>query len=147
MTNRVDDSFDLERFVLAQEPTFDLALAEVRAGSKRSHWMWFIYPQLCGLGHSDMAKRYGITNVREALAYLEHPILGQRLIEISEAALSVSGRSATEIFGRPDDMKLRSCATLFSKVSNADSVFQRLIDKYFDGEADEATLMLLNSLS
>ncbi|WP_421657345.1 DUF1810 domain-containing protein [Leptothermofonsia sp. ETS-13] len=106
--------------------------------------MWYIFPQLRGLGHSSMAKKYGITGLDEAYAYLTHDVLGPRLITICDAALAVDGRSATEIFGTPDDMKLRSCATLFAQVSNANSVFQKIIDKYFDGKSDRRTLELLN---
>jgi uncharacterized protein (DUF1810 family) len=144
MQNReTGDSFDLARFVQAQEGVFDIALSEVKSGRKTSHWMWYIFPQLRGLGYSSMATHYGITGEDEAGSYLTHELLGPRLISICEAALAVDGRSATEIFGEPDDMKLRSCATLFAQVSKADSVFHKIIDKYFDGEFDPRTLELL----
>jgi len=138
-----DASFDLARFVQAQDGMFDIALSEIRKGRKISHWMWYIFPQLRGLGQSEMAMQYGITGVDEARAYLTHELLGNRLISICEAVLAVEGKSAFEIFGEPDDMKLRSCATLFAQVSNADSVFHRIIDKYFDGQFDQRTTKLL----
>ena len=139
----VGDLHDLNRFVQAQEGVYDRALAEVRAGRKRTHWMWFIYPQLDGLGFSSTARHYAIKSLAEAEAYLQHPLLGPRLIECCEAALSVEGRTAHDIFGTPDDMKLRSCATLFALVSPAGSVFERVLDRFFDGEPDAATLRLL----
>lgn len=138
-----DDPFDLSRFVSAQEDSYACALSEVKNGQKRSHWMWFIYPQLRGLGHSSTAQLYGITGVDEARSYLAHPLLGPRLIEVCEAVLSTKNRSATQIFGEPDDMKLCSCATLFAHVSNADSVFHRILDKFFDGKSDLRTMELL----
>ena len=139
-----DDPFELARFVLAQDGTFDMALSEVKNGHKSSHWMWYVFPQLRGLGRSSTAQQYGITGSDEAYAYLTHDVLGPRLISICEAALSVEGKSATEIFGKPDDMKLRSCATLFAHVSNANSVFHKIIDKYFDGKVDRRTVQLLD---
>jgi uncharacterized protein (DUF1810 family) len=140
-----DDPFELERFVEAQEGIYARALAEIRAGRKESHWMWFIFPQLDGLGFSAMAERYAIKRLEEARAYLAHPLLGPRLAECVEAALGVEGRSAREIFGTPDDLKLRSCATLFAEVSPAGSGFERLLGKYFGGGRDEKTLRLLVS--
>jgi uncharacterized protein (DUF1810 family) len=134
---------DLDRFVRAQAGDYDRALAEVRAGRKRSHWMWYVFPQLAGLGSSPMAQRYAIQSLAEAEAYLRHPVLGPRLIEISEAALAVEGRSALDVFSTPDDLKLRSCATLFARVSSPGSVFHRLLDHCFDGQPDLATLRLL----
>jgi uncharacterized protein (DUF1810 family) len=139
----MDDPFDLDRFVRAQDRTYDRALAEVRAGRKRSHWMWFIFPQLQGLGASAMSDRYAIRDLAEARAYLGHPVLGPRLVEISEVALSVEGSSARRIFGYPDDLKLRSCATLFSEASEQPSVFHRLLDRFYDGVPDERTRQLL----
>lgn len=139
-----DDHFELSRFVEAQEDTHQAALTEIRQGRKRSHWMWFIYPQLRGLGQSAMAQRYGIGGADEAQAYLSHPILGPRLIAMCEAALSVEGRSATEIFGTPDDLKLRSSATLFAQVSEPGSVFHQILEKYYDGQPDQRTLQLLD---
>lgn len=137
------DPFDLGRFVEAQSDDYETALAEVAAGRKRSHWMWYVFPQIDGLGSSPMAARYAIKSLDEARAYLDHPVLGPRLAEIAEAALSVEGRSAREIFGSPDDLKLRSCATLFAIASPPGSVFGRLLDKYFRGEPDARTLELL----
>src|SRR5437870_2934991 len=113
---------DLTRFVEAQKDVYELALAELKQGKKESHWMWFIFPQLDGLGHSAMAKKYAIKTRREAEAYLRHPLLGQRLIECCNALLQVNGKSASEIMGYPDDMKLRSSMTLFASISKSGSV-------------------------
>jgi len=140
-----DDPFDLSRFVKAQESVYPKALSEIRSGRKRSHWMWFIFPQLAGLGTSPTARHYALRSVDEARAYLAHPVLGPRLISCVEAALGIEGRSAREVFGSPDDLKLRSCATLFVQVSPADSVFHRLLEHYFAGEPDERTLALLDA--
>jgi uncharacterized protein (DUF1810 family) len=137
------DQFNLARFVSAQEGSYDVALAEVTRGRKYSHWMWFIFPQLRGLGRSSTAQFYGIGGTEEARAYLDHPLLGPRLIAVCQAALAVEGRSALEIFGSPDDMKLRSCATLFAQISSPDSVFHKLLDKYYGGQPDARTLELL----
>lgn len=137
------DPHDLGRFVTAQEGVYPQALAEIRAGEKRSHWMWFIFPQYDGLGFSPTSKRYAIKSPAEAEAYLRHPVVGPRLAECAEAALGVEGRSASDIFGSPDDMKLRSSATLFAQVSPPGSVFHRLLDKYFQGGRDPKTLGLL----
>ena len=137
-------SHDLDRFTEAQEAVYARALAEIRGGRKRSHWMWFVFPQVAGLGMSATSRRYAIRDLAEAKAYLEHPVLGPRLAECAEAALGVAGRSALEVFGSPDDMKLRSCATLFAQVSPPGSVFHRLLDKYFAGDPDEKTLRLLD---
>ena len=137
-------SHDLDRFTEVQEGVYARALAEIRGGRKRSHWMWFVFPQVAGLGMSATSRRYAIRDLAEAKAYLEHPVLGPRLAECAEAALGVAGRSALEVFGSPDDMKLRSCATLFAQVSPPGSVFHRLLDKYFAGDPDEKTLRLLD---
>src|SRR5581483_1128089 len=131
-----DDPFDLDRFVRAQEGTYERALAEVRAGRKRTHWMWFVFPQLDGLGSSPTARHYAIKSLAEARAYLAHPVLGPRLVECAEAVVGVEGRSAHDIFGSPDDLKLRSCATLFACVAPPGSVFDRLLAKYYSGERD-----------
>jgi uncharacterized protein (DUF1810 family) len=136
------DPYDLARFVTAQEHNYADALAEIRDGDKVSHWMWFIFPQIAGLGHSSMAQKYAIQSVEEAAAYLVHPVLGPRLIECCEAALGVDGKSAFDIFGTPDDMKLRSCVTLFAAVSPA-GVFNKVLDKFFNGEPDRRTLKLI----
>jgi uncharacterized protein (DUF1810 family) len=140
---RTDDPHHLSRFVQAQEDDFEQALAEIRSGRKRTHWMWYVFPQLDGLGFSSTAKHFAIKSTEEARAYLEHPVLGPRLLECAEAALAVEGRSATEIFGSPDDLKLRSCVTLFACVSPPGSVFHRVLDKYYRGEPDRKTLRLL----
>jgi uncharacterized protein (DUF1810 family) len=139
------DPHDLERFVDAQSRDHPRALAEIRAGEKRSHWMWYVFPQCEGLGHSPTARRFAIRSVAEAEAYLRHPILGPRLVEIAEAALSVDGRSAHDIFGSPDDMKLHSSATLFAHVSPAGSPFHRILDRFFGGKPDGRTLELIGS--
>lgn len=137
------DPHGLNRFVQAQAPDYARAVAEVRAGRKRSHWMWYVFPQFDGLGFSSTSKHYAIKSAAEAVAYLNHPVLGPRLRECCEAALGVPERSALEIFGSPDDMKLKSCATLFAAVSEKGSVFERLLNKYFGGEHDAKTLQLL----
>lgn len=138
-----DDLHDLARFVSAQEKDYGRAISEIRAGRKRSHWMWYVFPQIDGLGFSATTKRYAIRSVAEAEAYLRHPVLGPRLAECFEAVLGVEGRSAHDIFGSPDDMKLRSCATLFAAVSPPGSVFQRVLDRFYEGRPDERTLRLL----
>ena len=134
---------DLQRFVQAQEPRMDDVLAELAAGRKRTHWMWFVFPQLRGLGHSQMAWHFGLQSRGEAAAYLAHPLLGPRLRECVELVLAVEGRSAHAIFGSPDDLKLRSCLTLFREIDGVDGVFGQALDKYFDGQPDPATLQLL----
>lgn len=133
----------LQRFVQAQADTYATALAEVRAGRKTSHWMWFIFPQLAGLGTSRMARHYAIADLDEARAYLAHAVLGPRLHEIMAAAAAVPTGSALEVFGSPDDIKLYSCASLFSLLSSKGSAFHRVLDRYFDGEPDAMTLKLL----
>jgi len=138
-----DDPYTLSRFVHAQEDDYAHALAELRSGQKRTHWMWYIFPQLDGLAFSATAKHYALKSVEEAEAYLAHPLLGPRLRECAEAVLHIEGRSAREIFGSPDDLKLRSCATLFACVSPPGSVFDRLLTKYYGGERDAKTLQLL----
>jgi uncharacterized protein (DUF1810 family) len=139
----IDDPYNLSRFLRAQQDDFEKALAEIRSGKKRTHWMWYIFPQLDGLAFSSTSKHYAIKSIEEAKAYLDHPVLGPRLLECAEAVLGVEGRSAREIFGSPDDLKLRSCATLFACVLPPGSVFDRLLDKYYRGERDEKTLRLL----
>ncbi|WP_372895733.1 DUF1810 domain-containing protein [Stieleria sp.] len=140
-----DDPFDLARFVSAQRDCYEQVLSELRRGQKRSHWMWFVFPQLRGLGFSSTAQFYGISGIDEARAYLSHPLLGDRLIECCQAMLSVRDRTATEILGQPDDLKLCSCATLFGSVAADDSVFQQVLERYFDGKADPRTLQLLRT--
>jgi len=139
----LSDPFDLNRFLEAQKDDYQQALAEIRRGRKRSHWMWYIFPQYEGLGFSSTSRQYAIKSIAEAEAYLAHPVLGPRLIECVEALLGVEGRSAHDVFGSPDDLKLRSCATLFACVSPDGSVFHQLLDKYFQGERDPKTLRLV----
>src|SRR5262249_28153809 len=122
------DPYLLDRFVRAQEDDYVEALREIREGRKRTHWMWYVFPQFDGLGFSSTSKWYAIKSLAEVEAYLKHPVLGPRLLEISEAALAVRDRSAHQIFGSPDDMKLHSCATLFAQVSPSGSVFHRLLE-------------------
>jgi uncharacterized protein (DUF1810 family) len=133
----------LARFVEAQQPLMDSVRAELAAGRKRTHWMWFVFPQLRGLGHSAMARHYGIASREEAAAYLAHPVLGARLRECVALVLAVQGRTVHEIFGSPDDLKLRSCLTLFREIDGTDSVFGRALAQYFDGQPDPMTLQLL----
>ena len=134
---------DLQRFVQAQEPRMDDVASELRAGRKRTHWMWFVFPQLRGLGHSQMAWHFGLQSRDEAVAYLAHPVLGPRLRACVELVLAVDGRSAHDIFGSPDDVKLRSCLTLFRDIDGPGGAFARALEKYCDGEPDAATLDLL----
>lgn len=138
-----NDPYNLSRFVRAQEAEYEQALSEIEKGQKRSHWMWYIFPQIDGLASSSTSKHYAVKSVGEARAYLDHPILGPRLLACAEAAVGVEGRSAAEIFGSPDDLKLQSCATLFAYVSPQGSVFDRLLDKYYRAERDGKTLRLL----
>ena len=142
MTNSYDP-YNLSRFVRAQEPDYERALSEIESGQKRSHWMWYIFPQIDGLAFSSTSNHYSIKSVGEAKAYLGHPVLGPRLLACAEAVIRVKGRSATEIFGSPDDLKLRSCATLFACVLPPGSVFDRLLGKYYRSERDGKTLQLL----
>jgi uncharacterized protein (DUF1810 family) len=135
--------FDLDRYLSAQTSVYGEALAELRSGQKRSHWMWFVFPQIEGLGHSATSIRYAIKSLEEARAYLNHPVLGSRLRECAEAVCAVEGRTASDIFGFPDDLKLRSSMTLFAAVAEPKSVFIRVLEKYFQGKQDERTLQLL----
>ena len=140
-----DDRFNLNRFVSAQESVYNRVLAELNNGSKRSHWMWYIFPQLDGLAQSTTSKYYAIKSPSEAIAYLNHPVLGARLLECVNTVLNIEGKSVSEIFGYPDDLKLKSSMTLFSEVAT-DSVFAQVLDKYFRGERDRKTLGLLQKL-
>lgn len=140
-----DDPHDLAHFVRAQEDDHERALSEIRRGWKQSHWMWYIFPQLDGLAFSSTSRHFAIKGLDEVRAYLDHPVLGPRLLECAEAVLGVEGRSASEIFGSPDDLKLRSSATLFACVSPPGSVFDRLLGKYYQGRRDGRTLQLLGS--
>jgi len=140
----MDDPFNLSRFVRAQEDDYQQALSEIRRGRKRTHWMWYIFPQVEGLGSSPTSREYSIKSLEEAKAYLEHAVLGPRLLECAEAVLQVEGRSVAEIFGFPDDLKLRSSMTLFKCASPPGSIFDRVLQKYFGDEPDAATLRLLD---
>ena len=135
---------DLQRFLDAQKNDFETALAEIKAGRKRSHWMWYIFPQIAGLGFSAASKFYAIGNRDEAENYLAHPVLSRRLIEISSVLLEIEGKTAHQIFGSPDDMKLKSSMTLFGALENANPVFRRVLDKYFDGAQDRRTVELID---
>jgi uncharacterized protein (DUF1810 family) len=137
------DPHDLDRFVTAQEHTYATALSELEHGRKRSHWMWYVFPQCRGLGSSPTSEHYAIGSIADAEAYLRHPVLGPRLVECAEAMLAIEGRSARDILGSPDDLKLKSSATLFALVSPAGSLFERLLDKYFAGARDDRTFRLL----
>lgn len=136
--------FDLERFTAAQEPIYQQAVKELSAGRKRSHWMWFVFPQLAGLGHSAMAQRYAISGLDEARAYLAHPLLGARLRECSCLVLAVQGATVHGIFGSPDNMKFHSSMTLFAQAAPHEALFQACLDKYFGAAPDQATLDLLH---
>lgn len=135
---------DLKRFLEAQENDFATALAEIRRGRKQSHWMWYIFPQIAGLGFSSTSKFYAVKDRAEAESYLAHPILGKRLIEISNALLEIEGKTANQIFGSPDDVKLKSSMTLFGALENTNPVFQSVLDKYFNGVKDQRTLELID---
>jgi uncharacterized protein (DUF1810 family) len=137
------DPFDLQRFIDAQDPVYGRVLAELRRGEKTSHWMWFIFPQLRGLGHSPMAETYGISSRDEAEAYLQHPILGARLKECTAIVNGIEGYSLEEIFGYPDDLKFKSCMTLFAVAAPDERVFHEALEKYCDGKLDERTVELL----
>ena len=134
---------DLQRFVDAQNPVFAEVRRELAAGLKRTHWMWFIFPQLRGLGQSVMARRFGIESLDEARAYWVHPILGPRLKECAQLVLGTTGKSAHDIFGSPDDMKLHSCMTLFAEAAVAEPVFGLVLERFYDGRPDARTLALL----
>ena len=137
-----DDPFDLSRFTSAQEGVYDSVLAELRNGRKRTHWMWYIFPQIEGLGHSSTSRYYAIKSIEEAQQYLSHHVLGIRLLECAEAVFAVDGKLISEIFGYPDDLKLKSSMTLFARVADPHSMFDRILDKYFHGERDVRTLHL-----
>ena len=145
-TTNNNDQFDLNRFTSAQDQVYDRVLAELKNGRKRSHWMWYIFPQLDGLGRSTTARRYAIKSREEAIAYLNHPVLGARLLECANTVLAIEGKTASEIFGYPDDLKLKSSMTLFSTVAD-DSVFVDVLDRYFQGARDIRTLQLLEKLN
>ncbi len=134
---------NLQRFLAAQQNTYQHALHEIKNGRKQSHWMWFIFPQIAGLGFSETSKLYAIKNCEEAKFYLDDATLGSHLVEISKALLDIEGKTANQIFGSPDDLKLKSCMTLFSELDNANPVFEAVLSKYFNGEKDMKTLRLI----
>lgn len=138
------NKYNLSRFLEAQNHSYLKALSEIKDGQKQSHWMWYIFPQLIGLGKSDTAKYYAIGGLEEAQAYASHPVLGKHLVEISEALLAINGKSALEMFGSPDDLKLRSSMTLFASLENTDTIFNKVLEKYFGGEKDRMTLQLID---
>ena len=138
--------YDLDRFLKGQARNYDAALQEIREGCKRSHWMWYVFPQIQGLGYSSTAQYYAIRDLGEARAYLQHPILRERLLEISNALLALDSHNASAVFGWPDDMKLRSSMTLFAQAEPSCDVFQRVLDQYFNGKMDENTLSILASM-
>lgn len=133
----------IERYLSAQENVYDQALDEIKKGKKKSHWMWFVFPQIRGLGFTEYNVYYGLKDLQEAGAYLDHPVLGKRLIEISQAVLRQYGKTALEIFGRPDEKKLKSCMTLFSLLPNTADCFKQVLEKYYNGEKDQNTLQIL----
>jgi uncharacterized protein (DUF1810 family) len=139
------DPFNLQRFLQAQEPVFDRVQNELNNGQKRSHWMWFIFPQFAGLGGSEMSRRFAIRSREEALAYLEHPLLGARLRTCTQEVLNIRERSVAGIFGHPDDLKFHSSMTLFAQVAADDSLFQQALNQYFHGILDDWTLSLMDS--
>ena len=134
------DPYNLQRFVEAQDSVIDDVLAELRAGQKRTHWMWFIFPQIRGLGHSPIAQEFAISSLQEAQAYLQHPVLGGRLRGCTQLVNAIEGRSISQIFGSPDDVKFRSSMTLFAQATSDNRIFQNALTKYFNGEPDPATL-------
>lgn len=140
MFRSVPDPYHLERFVEAQDPVFERVCSELRRGTKESHWMWFIFPQIQGLGFSPTAKKFAISSRGEAGAYLNHPILGPRLKECTRLVLLLDGLSIRDIFGHPDHRKFHSCMTLFAPVSSDSQLFKDALQKYFNGEPDRATL-------
>lgn len=140
MSDLLQKGYDLERFVEAQNPVYGQVIRELRAGWKQTHWMWFIFPQIAGLGHSSMARRYAISSLAEAIAYLEHPILGERLRECTRLVNAVENRSIADIFGHPDDLKFRSSMTLFARAAKESDIFREALKKYFDGKEDSFTL-------
>jgi uncharacterized protein (DUF1810 family) len=143
--SRTQDRYALARFVEAQEPVYDTVLAELRNGAKRSHWIWFVFPQLRGLGRSPTAQHYGISSLYEARAYLAHEVLGRRLRECARLVTAIDGRSADDIFGWPDNMKVRSSMTLFAHATDDPADFRAVLDKFYNGEEDPATVELLSA--
>jgi uncharacterized protein (DUF1810 family) len=144
-TSCPDDPFHLQRYVAAQQQNYDTALAELRAGRKRSHWIWYVFPQLRGLGSSAMADRYGISGIEEARAYLAHPVLGPRLRECARVVAAIERGSAEEVFGWPDNLKVRSSMTLFSMATDDDAEFRAVLDRFYGGELDPVTVERLSA--
>jgi len=134
----------LDRFIDAQQPKYDIALAEIKNGKKESHWMWYVFPQIKGLGTSETAKFYALEDIDETIAFYSHPVLGKRLLEISAALLQLASNDANKIMGSPDDIKLRSCMTLFNSLPNTNPVFKLVLDKFYNGKEDDATLQIVN---
>ena len=143
---RPDEPFDLSRFLSAQDQVYADVLAELKSGQKRTHWMWFVFPQIDGLGFSATTQYYAIKSLEEARQYLAHPVLGKRLRECAEAVLAVQGRNISEIFSYPDDLKLKSCLTLFAAITDQQDVFAKVLDQYYHGERDARTVQILVSL-
>lgn len=139
----MDTTNGLQRFLDAQNQVYLKALSEIKNGEKSTHWIWYLFPQIKGLGKSETAKFYGLDTIEEATAYLAHPVLGRHLIEISEALLDVQEKTATQILGTPDDLKVRSCMTLFANIKDTDPIFEKVLLRYYNGSQDELTLQLL----
>ena len=139
----MDDSYNLKRFVDAQNPVYDQVCSELRKGDKTGHWMWFIFPQIQGFGYSQLARKFALSSLEEAQAYLAHPILGPRLIECTTLVTRITGRTIAEIFGYPDDLKFRSCMSLFAHAARENHIFDDALQKYFGGEYDPLTLQRL----
>ena len=138
-------AYDLQRFLTAQEREYQTALSEIKNGRKQSHWIWYIFPQIQGLGYSSMARYYAIQDVGEAQAYIQHPVLGKRLIEISKVLLTLIVSDPTIVMGYPDDLKLRSSMTLFSVAAPEEAVFEQVLGKFYDGKPDKRTLEILRN--
>ena len=141
----MNDLFDLNRFVDAQNHIYDSVVSELKNGEKRGHWMWYIFPQVKGLGSTSTSVRFAISSKNEAISYLNHPILGERLKQCTELVLNINGRTSEQIFHYPDTLKFRSCMTLFDVASESDGIFKDAIQKYFGGSADQRTIDILNS--
>ena len=144
--NHMKSEYNLKRFLDAQERDYQRALNEIRNGRKQGHWIWYIFPQIAGLGFSSTSAFYGIVNLQEANDYIQHPVLGSRLVETAKAFLDISGKTASQILGSPDDLKVRSSMTLFSFTENSDPVFQAILDKYYNGKPDDKTIAIVNNM-
>ena len=140
------DKYNLERFIIKQERDYPRAYEELSQGRKRSHWSWWIIPQIVGLGMTSTSQEYAIKSLDEAIAFLEHPYLGKNIREIADVLLGLESDNATAVMGYPDDLKLRSCMTLFAEADPSEEVFQKVLDKFYGGEKDERTLEILKSL-